>query len=115
MGNSTTTIEKLIEKAEVYIKTTFELHKLNAICRVAEIFSSLAVKLAIAVVVVFFSLMINIGLALWIGDLLGKFYYGFFVIASFYLLLILILYVFRNKWIKNPASNFIISQSLKEN
>ena len=57
----------------------------------------------------------NIGLALWIGEVLGYSYCGFFVVAAFYLLLALLIYWFRNQWIKNPVSNFIISQSLKKN
>lgn len=115
MENSTTTIEKLIERVEVYCKTSFELWKLNTIYKASDLFSSLATRLAISVVVLFFFSMINIGLALWIGESLDKYYYGFFVIAAFYLLLICILYVFRNKWVKNPVSNFIISESLKKN
>lgn len=115
MKNSATTIEKLIEKAEVYSKTTLELCKYNAIYKAADVFSSLAIKIVIAIVVVLFSLMVNIGLALWIGKVLGSSYYGFFVVAAFYLLLALLIYWFRNQWIKNPVSNFIISQSLKKN
>jgi hypothetical protein len=115
MKNSATTIEKLIEKAEVYSKTTLELCKYNAIYKAADVFSSLAIKIVITIVVVLFSLMINIGLALWIGEALGSSYYGFFVVAAFYLALALIIYGFRNQWIKNPVSNFIISQSLKKN
>lgn len=115
MENSATTIEKLIEKAEVYSKTTLELCKYNAIYKAADVFSSLAIKIVIAIVVVLFSLMVNIGLALWIGEVLGYSYYGFFVVAAFYLLLALLIYWFRNQWIKNPVSNFIISQSVKKN
>ena len=115
MENNTTTIEKLIERVEVYCKTSFELWKLNAIDKASDLFSSLAVKLTLTIVVIFFFSMINVGLALWIGESLDKYYYGFFVIAAFYLLLLFILYVFRNKWIKNPVSNFVISESLKKN
>jgi len=113
MENSTTNIEKLFEKAEIYTKTSFELCKFNAIYKSANIFSSLAVKLIIAIVVVLFLLFANIGLALWVGELLGEIYYGFFAIATVYLLFALLIFIFRNSWIKKPVSNFIISQSLK--
>lgn len=115
MENSTTTIETLIEKAKIYSKTTFELYKYNAIYKAADVISTLAIKLIITVFLVLFSLMINIGLALWIGELLGNSYYGFFVIAAVYLFMALIVYFFRNQLIKNPVSNLIISQSLKKN
>lgn len=115
MENSTATIEKLIEKAEVYSKTTLELCKFNAIYKAANLFSTLAIRLVLIIVVVLFSLMVNIGMALCLGEYLGKTYFGFFVIAFFYSILGFVLYLFRNRWIKNPVSNFIISQSLSKN
>ncbi|MEO8234128.1 MAG: hypothetical protein ABI549_01835 [Flavobacterium sp.] len=110
MENSTTTIEKLIEKAEIYSKTTLELFKYEAVYKSADIFSNLAVKLAISIVVVLFLLLVNIGLALWVGEYLGETYLGFFVIAFGYLCLAILLYIFREKWVKNPVSNFIINK-----
>ena len=114
MENNTSPIEKLIEKVETYAKTSLELGKYNAIYKSADIFSTLAARLAITIMVVVFSFLINIGLALWIGEMLGNSYYGFFVIALFYLVLALVLYAFRKVWIKTPVSNFIINRTLKE-
>ena len=109
-----TTIEKLIEKAEDYSKTTFELCKYNAVYKSADIFSSLAVKVIITLVIVLFSLLVNIGLSLWLGELIGHTYYGFFIIALLYLALALLLYIFRYEWIKKPISNFIINRLVKK-
>ncbi|MEO8515370.1 MAG: phage holin family protein [Flavobacterium sp.] len=114
MENSATTIEKLIEKAERYAKTSLELAKYNTVYKSAEIFSSLAVKLTIILIMVIVSLLVNIGLALWIGEVLGASYYGFFIVAGFYLLLALLFLVFRHQWIKKPVSDFIINNTLKE-
>ncbi|CAM4257272.1 hypothetical protein [Flavobacterium terrigena] len=110
MENNTTTIEKLIEKAEIYSKTTLELCKYEAVYKSADIFSNLAVKLAITIVVVMFLLFVNIGLALFLGDYLGEMYYGFVAIGLFYLFIAILLYIFKDQWIRNPVSNFIISK-----
>ena len=115
MENTTATIEKLIEKAEVYSKTTLELCKCNAIYKAANVFSSLAIRLVLLLVAVSISVMVNIGLALLLGEFLGKTYYGFFLIAAFYVLVGLVIYLFRKQWIKHPVSNFIISQILSKN
>ena len=64
----------------------------------------------LTIVVFTFSIFINIGLALCLGKYFGETYYGFFIISFVYLLLGIILYIFKNKWIKYPVSNFIISQ-----
>ena len=114
MENNAATIEKLFERAETYAKTSLELYKYNAIDKSADIFSILAARLAITITVITFLFMVNIGLALWFGEMLGKTYYGFFVIALFYLALALLFYVFRKQWIKNPVSNFIINKTVKE-
>ncbi|WP_310556918.1 hypothetical protein [Flavobacterium sp.] len=115
MENSTATIEKLIEKAEIYSKTTLELCKYEAVYKSADIFSNLAVKVAMTIVVVMFLLLINVGLALWVGQELGEIYYGFFVVGFGYFCLAFLLYIFREEWVKNPVSNFIINKMKNEN
>jgi hypothetical protein len=113
--NDNTPIELLFEKAEVYGKTSIELLKLNAIDKTADVVSSLAVQMATFLVVALFTLVINIGLALWLGDLLGKIYYGFFVVAGFYAAAAIIIYFFGQQWIKVPLNNSIVARLLKKN
>ena len=109
-----TPIETLFEKAEDYSKTSLELLKLSAIDKSADVFSSLAVQFSIVIVGALFSLVINIGVAIWLGELLGKPYYGFFVVAIFYALVMGLLFIFRQEWIKTPVSNSIITQMTKQ-
>jgi hypothetical protein len=113
MDTNLTPIETLFARVEDYGETTIELFKLNAIDKSAEIVSSLAVRLIICMVILVFALIINIGIALWVGELLGKSYYGFFIVAGSYVPIITLLYCFRHKLIKIPVSNSIISQILK--
>lgn len=115
MENNPTSVEKLIEKAELYSKTSLQLFKYEAILKSADVFSNLAARLAVIVLIIIFSLFLNIGFALWIGDCLGATYYGFFVVAFLYLFIGILFYVFRNSWIKNPVNNFIIVKLQKKN
>jgi hypothetical protein len=108
MENKLTSIEKLIEKAETYSKTSLALCKYEAVYKFADIFSNLSVKLAISIVVILFILFMNIGLALFIGDYLDANYMGFFVIGFGYFSLSILLYIFRKRWIITPVSNYII-------
>ncbi len=114
MDDKATTIEMLFEKAENYTKTSAELLKLNAIDKSADILSSLLSRLAIITVVALFTLLLNIGVALWLGEILGKSYYGFFIVSGFYLIITAILSIFSTSWIKIPVSNFIITKMLKK-
>jgi len=106
-------IESLIEKGEQYGKTTLELIKLKALDKSADVSSTLISWVIVIVFTVLFFLILNIGIALWIGELLGKSYYGFFAVAGFYALLAIILGIFREQFLKKPVNNSIVSQVLE--
>ena len=115
MENNATTVEMLLERAEDYTRTTVELAKLHAVDKTADVMSSLISRLAVSIVFAMFALLVNIGLSIWIGELIGKLYYGFFIVSSFYLIVAIILYIFKDEWVKTPVSNFIIIKMLKKN
>jgi len=106
-------IESLIEKGEQYGKTTLELFKLKTLDKSADVASNLVSWLIVIIFAVLFFLILNIGIALWIGELLGKSYYGFFVVAGFYAVLALVFGIFRKQLIKKPMNNSIITQVLE--
>jgi hypothetical protein len=114
MTDNATHIATLIERAEDYSKTTFELFKMQTIDKSADVVSSLVSRLAILMAVALSILIINIGIALWVGKLLGSAYYGFFVIGGFSALLAMLLHFFGQQWIKAHVSNSIIIQMLKK-
>ena len=108
-----TLLESLLQRTEDYARTSIELYKLKAIDKSANIGSSIGFRFTIFITILCVFLIINIGLALWIGEVMGKSYYGFFVIGGLYALLSILIYVFRDQWIKTPISNAIITQALK--
>ncbi|MBP4142188.1 hypothetical protein J3S90_10280 [Flavobacterium sp. P4023] len=114
MENNTSTIEMLFDKAEDYTRTTVELMKLQAVDKTADVLSSMISRIAVSVVFGMFAFLVNIGLSIWIGELLGKVYYGFFAVSSFYLLISILIYLFRDALIKVRVSNFIIVRMLKK-
>lgn len=105
-------IENLFGKTTQYAKSSSDLLKLKMIAQSANVVSTLTARLTIIVIFTLCFLIVNIGLALWIGELLGKSFYGFFAVAGFYLLPGLLLLKYSNRWIKKPFQNFIIHQSL---
>ncbi len=114
MTDDATPIATLLERAENYSNSTIELIKLNAIDKSADVISSLVSRLAILVTVTLSLLIINIGIALWLGKQLGDSFYGFFIIGGFYVLLTLLMYIFRHQWLKYPVRNSIINQLMKQ-
>lgn len=114
MNDTSTPIETLFEKVQDYSKTTLELYKLNAIDKSADVASSLISRLAVFMVVALAVIIINIGIAIWIGQLLGNSSYGFFIIGGFYALIAIILHGYRHSFLKDPISDSIIAQLLKK-
>ena len=106
-------IESLLERATEYGKTSYELVKLKALDKTSDVVSSFIPRSIVIFLVSSFMLFVNIGLGFWIGEILGKIYFGFFVVAAFYGFLGIIIYVFMRKWIKKNVSNYIIKQMLK--
>jgi hypothetical protein len=112
METPTSLVETLFEKTQQYTRTTAELYKLKAIGKSADVLSALTARLAVTLFATLFFLILNIGIALWIGDLLERACYGFFIVAGYYGLGSLVLHIFRNKWIKKPLRDSIIEQAL---
>jgi hypothetical protein len=105
-------IEALLAKAEEYGKTSFELAKLKALDKTSDVVSSLVPKLIVSLLIIIGFLFLNVGLAVWIGDLLGNLCFGFFVVAAFYGITGVIMHFFMQKWIKKIVRNGFIYQAL---
>ncbi len=106
-------IELLFEKIEEYGVTTFELAKLKLLKRTVLIAPSLYSRLIVILVIFVFTFILSIGIALLLGDLLGKLYYGFFIVAAFYLIVGIVLHFNLHKWIKKSVADSIVKQILQ--
>ena len=106
--------KRLYDKAEQYVKTSVELYKLKGVNTFANVFAAVATGFIIWVIFLMFLLFISIAAAFYFGELLGKIHYGFFIVAGFYLLVGIIIYVLRVKCLKEKINNFIIGQIFKD-
>ncbi len=113
MEDNSKLIESLFERTVEYGKTSFELVKLKALDKASEVVSSLIPHSVVFVLVASFMLFSSLGLAFWLGEILGKTCYGFFVVAAFYAVIGLVLHFFMHKWIKKVVGNYIIKRVLK--
>lgn len=105
-------VETLIERVEVYGKTTIELSKLKAVQTITTIATSLISHVSVIVMFLFCLLVLNIGFSLFLGEQLGKSYYGFFVVAAFDFVIAIVFRSYMKNWIKKSISEFMISQVL---
>jgi len=113
MEDNAKMIETLFEKATDYGKTSFELAKLKAIDKTSDIVSSVIPHSAVIVLLTLFMLFLNLGIAFWLGEIIGQIFFGFFIVAGFYILAGLVLHFFMHDWLKYKIYNYFIKQALK--
>jgi len=113
METPTVPIEALFEKVKDYTKSSAELYRLRALKIYSDVVSTVVTQLVLIIVVAMCVTALNIGIALWLGNIIGQAYYGFFIVAAFYLLLGIVIYAFRKQWIKTPLRNAIITKMQK--
>jgi len=106
-------LDSLLETASDYGKTSLELVKLKTIEKTSDVISSLVPHSVVFILIALFLFFLNLGIALWLGDILGKAFYGFFVVAAFYILAGIVIHFFMHKRIKNLVGNYFIKNVLK--
>jgi len=106
-------IDNLLSDAGDYIETRTTLWKLKVIESLSDVSGELVSGMGMIVISSFVIIIFSIGIALLIGDWIGKSYYGFFIVGGLYTIIGLILYARRGHWLKEPFSNMLIRKILK--
>ncbi|THU40853.1 phage holin family protein [Niastella caeni] len=110
MNDTFEKLEGLTDHVKEYINTRVELAKLHLAEKTSLIISNL---IAVTVVVLLFLFVIVFGsiAGAWaLSDLIGKPYSGFLIVAGFYFILGIIVWVTRSRFIRFPVMNAIIKQ-----
>jgi hypothetical protein len=106
-------LETLVEKALDYGKTSLTLAKLKALRKTTEVVSSF-LSHSMAMLLAFSALLfLSLGLAIWLGEILGRSYYGYLVVAAFYLLVAIVFHFLLHKWFMKVTGDRIIKRALK--
>jgi hypothetical protein len=112
MENQPNTISSLFETAGDYIETRIDLFKLKTVDKSSDIVASIVAVLAVTLLLVLGFIIINIGICIWLGTLLGQLWYGYFVVGGFYMIVGALVLLFKNKWIKQPVSDIVVKKIL---
>ena len=95
--------------AKEYIEQNVALAKLEFAERMALITSTLVTSLVFFLLLMLLLAVGSVSLGFWLGDMLGSYAQGFLIVSGIYFVLILILYVFRRRFITNPILNQILT------
>lgn len=107
-------IETLCQQSENFGKTTIKLWKYQTINTVSDLIASLVVFIILIIGVLFVCLFASVSLAFWLGNCLGNNYFGFILVAGLYFFLTTVIYLGRNRFMKNPVYNALIARLQKK-
>lgn len=110
MGNNSSQFEELIKRVEEYTDTNIKLLKYRSIDKISTLVSSVITYRIIVAGVAIFLLFLSLALALWLGEIFGKIYYGVFIVSGVYGIIALVLYGVRDR-IRQSICNSIISKA----
>jgi len=113
MEDNSTLIESLLERATEYGKINYELVKLKVIDKTTNGISTFVPNTVVFLVLSSVLLFLNLGIAFWLGKILGELFYGFFLVSAFYALIAFVMYFFLRKWVKRIFYDYMIKQILK--
>ena len=106
--NKEKNIEDLIKDAKDYIEIRTEYTRLYLVEKVSKIFADIVTNALVIVCFVLAFLFGTFTLALFLSDLLGSFTRGFGCVALIYLVLAIIVYYTKEKYIEKAIVNFTI-------
>tara|TARA_R110002072_G_scaffold22615_1_gene79383 strand:+ start:215204 stop:215620 length:417 start_codon:yes stop_codon:yes gene_type:complete len=90
-------LEESGAKAQEYIKNTSEYYKLRTFKTVTKGAISLVNFLVLGIFLLLVLLFVSIGVALWLNNVLENSYAGYFIVAGFYIVIMLLLVIFGKK------------------
>ena len=91
-----------------YVQTYAELVKVKLVKSGSTAVSGVAIGVTAFFFAFFFLFFIGFGLAWWVGVMLGNIAAGFFIVAGFFLFLLVLLFALRRKLIVPMIRNAII-------
>jgi uncharacterized membrane protein (DUF485 family) len=101
-------IVSMLTEIRKYVETRIDLIQYKAIDKSAHLASSLISSVILLFGSFLAIFLLTFGAAFFVGELLGKTSYGFFAVGGFVLLLVILLIVFRRRWLNAPITDNII-------
>jgi uncharacterized oligopeptide transporter (OPT) family protein len=107
--------EKVKGQLAAYVDVKIELLKAQWVEKAALILGKLVTGLVVMFLLFFTILFSSLVAGYYFGQVFGSTTKGFGVIALFYLIVLLVIVIFRKKMIQLPLSDFIVTTIYQEN
>ena len=113
MEENPSLFEAFMHSAVEFGRINLDILKLKALDKTSDVIATIVSHSVVFIFFLVFLLFLNLGLALWLGDILGKIYYGFLAVGIIYGIMGLFLHMFLHTWTKRRVANYIIQDTLK--
>jgi hypothetical protein len=109
-----TKLEELVDQVKECVITKSKITALKATEKVSNVSGLAATYIVFGFIAMIILVLLSIGAAHYISSRMGDSFSGFFFVAGFYAVLLLVLLLGRNAIIKRPVANKIISEMLND-
>ena len=99
-------IGHLVEVFKHYLGLQAEYVKLDAIDKVVRLLTAAALAILFFLLIVAVWLFVSLAFAFWLGQHIGM-APSFIVVGSIHLLIIILFFIFHEKWIERPLVRFL--------
>lgn len=113
MKEEPSSIDRLIQDAESYLKTRQELSTLIAAEKAASVSGGLFAAIVVFILFFFVFVFSSIALAYALSQYFGPPWSGFLTVAGLYLVLGILLHANRERWLKKPVMDSMIRNFFK--
>jgi signal transduction histidine kinase len=103
-------IKQLIEQLKVYVNLRLDYVRLYVADFLIRFFSGMVLWLVIFLFLFFVLVFGSFAFAFWFGELTGNMALGFLIIAGFYVLLAVLIYLLRKQLLIKPFTKLIMTQ-----
>jgi hypothetical protein len=108
--NKDKSIEDLVDDAKGFLEARVEYTRLYLLEKISKAFADLVTSTVVIVCFILAFLFGSVTLALYLSDLLGSYAGGFGCVSLFYILLAIIVYLTKNKFIEKAIINVAITK-----
>ncbi|MDX1461460.1 MAG: phage holin family protein [Marinirhabdus sp.] len=81
-------------KIQDYLKSTAEYYKLRLFKSSMKFATSLINMLVLGSILLLFLAFVSVGVAMWLGTIMGGLRFGFFIVGGIYLIVFVLMYIF---------------------
>ena len=103
-------LEDLASHVKEFINIRLESMKLAFAEKLSKIMANMIAAVVVVLMLLFFVIFFSTALAYYLGELFGHVWIGFLIVAGLFLLLAFITWSIREKLIRLPVMNAILSQ-----